>query len=394
MSLPTPNNFYCSQKFTWLSVDLEKRLSYSCCAAAPERLKIEWLKNNPGKLFDTPGLHQDRIDMLENRAVPSCQESCWKAESQGLSSRRTVMKSYKPVPLGIDVTTPQTLNIILGSTCNLTCSYCCKQFSSAWYRDLRDNGPYLDYENRYQLISEDHIAAKLSHRENQNSQGFDVIVDEISRLGPVQEVFITGGEPFLYNQFPDLLNKLDQSQSVNFFTGLGVDTKRLKNQIERIKDRKNIQIVVSAENCGSFYEFNRYGNQYTDFLINLQLLIDSGFSIKFNAVISNLTVHGILEFAQRFKDFSITYNFCNSPDFLGVNVLDDQSKTQLIDLLVDSQIPLAADIVSNLQLPCTDQQKENFSKFLQEFSSRRNLALDIFPSTMLQWLDIKDTHVV
>ena len=43
MTTTTSPTYFCSQKFTWLSVDLEKRLSYSCCAADPDFLNVNVL---------------------------------------------------------------------------------------------------------------------------------------------------------------------------------------------------------------------------------------------------------------------------------------------------------------------------------------------------------------
>jgi molybdenum cofactor biosynthesis enzyme MoaA len=385
-----PVDFYCSQKFTWLSVDLEKRLSYSCCSATPEKLDINWLQKNPGELFNTPGLHQDRIDMLNNRPVSSCHETCWKPESKGLASRRTVMKSHVPTHNNINEKAPTHLNIILGSTCNMTCSYCCKQYSSSWYRDIKDNGAYFDNQDRYQLVAIDHVLAKTSHSEYFNSSGTKTLIQEISKLGQAQEVHITGGEPFLYNEFPDLLNCIDRSSLVSFYTGLGVNTKRLQKQLAYIKSKNNLQVVVSAENCGKSYEFNRYGNNYNVFLDNLKLLTDSGFSVKFNSVVSNLTVFGLAEFAETFKNVPVTYQLCNDPDFLAVNVLDDDSKEKLICILEQSSIPIRDTIIQNMSVKPTQEQHRNCSKYVKEFALRRNLDLDIFPNTMLEWLN----HVV
>jgi len=388
MSADSTTNFYCSQKFTWLSVDVEKHLSYSCCTAIPEKLDINWLKNNPGNIFNTPGLHQDRIDMLTNQPVASCSESCWKPESKGLASRRTKLKSHTYIDRGPDTTSPTDLNLQLGSTCNLTCSYCCKQYSSAWYKDIDQQGPYLDYENRYKLIPEDRLVRKISQHDLQESDTFQVLINEMTKLDQVERITVSGGEPFLYNQFPDLLNTFDRAPSVIFYTGLGVDHKRLAKQISRIHIRNNLQVVVSAENCGNLYEFNRYSNTYENFLRNLEILVSAGFNITFNSVLSNLTLFGILEFAETFSQYPIVYSFCNSPDFLAVNVLDDSSKSALIDLFNQVRISESDLLISSLQQPCTDTQKKQFAQFLIEFSRRRNLSLDIFPTSMLKWLEI------
>jgi molybdenum cofactor biosynthesis enzyme MoaA len=216
-----------------------------------------------------------------------------------------------------------------------------------WYRDLKENGSYFDNQDRFQLVPIDHIVSKLSHREYFESPGVNTINKEIAQLGPIEEVEFSGGEPFLYNEFPKLLNNFDCASYISFYTGLGVDTNRLKKQINQIKQRENLQIYVSAETCGKLYEFNRYGNSYEIFLTNLKLLIDAGFSIKFNSVISNLTVLGFVDFVNRFKDIPVKFQFCNDPNFLAVNVLDDNTKKKLINILNNSEINLCNEIISN-----------------------------------------------
>jgi hypothetical protein len=370
---------------------LEKRLSYSCCSAIPEKLDINWIKQNPGQIFNTPGLHQDRVDMLNNKPVDSCYDACWKPEQDGLHSRRTVMKSYIPIYSDVDQLTPILLDIILGSTCNLTCSYCCKQYSSAWYRDIDKNGPYFDH-NRYNINSVDKIISKISHSEHQSSSGSIVLMDEIKKLDQIEEIRVLGGEPFLYNEFPDILNNANPQKCVSFHTGLGVNNTRLQNQINRITPRENLIVHVSAENCDDFYEFNRYGNSYNNFLDNLKLLIDSGFSIKFNSVVSNLTIFGLAKFNETFQHIHINYQFCNDPEFLRVNILDDTSKEQLIEALKHTQIECRDLIISNIKQPCSEESKIQCAHYLKEFSSRRDLDLDIFPEHFLQWLGL--SHVV
>ena len=380
-------NFYCSQKFTDLTVDLEKRLLYSCCSATPEKLDINWIKQNPGQIFNTPGLHQDRIDMLDNKPVDSCRDACWKPEQDGLHSRRTVMKGYIPIHSDVDQLSPILLDIIIGSTCNLTCSYCCKQYSSAWYRDIDNNGPYFD-DDRYNINSVDKIISKISHGEHQTMPGTIALMYEIKKLDQVEEIRVLGGEPFLYNEFPDILNNVNPQKYVSFHTGLGVNNTRLQNLINRITPRENLIVHVSAENCDEFYEFNRYGNSYNNFLDNLKLLVDTGFSVRFNSVVSNLTIFGLPKFAETFHDVPVNYQFCNSPEFLRVNVLDNTSKEHLIHVLESTQIERRDLIISNIKQPCSEESKMQCSHYLKEFASRRDLNLDIFPEHFLQWLGL------
>jgi len=186
------------------------------------------------------------------------------------------------------------------------------------------------------------------------------------------------------------LEKTPPSVEIVLYTGLGVNHSRLIKQINKIKHIPNLKIIVSAENVDNFYEFNRHGNTYQNFESNLQLLIDSGFIITFLSIISNLTVFGLTEFANKYEHFNIDYDYCHDPDYLGVHVLDDISKEKLIQSLQSSNIAVKNEIIQSLSIDCTQEQQKNCSIFVKEFASRRNLDLKIFPNSMLQWLE----HVV
>jgi wyosine [tRNA(Phe)-imidazoG37] synthetase (radical SAM superfamily) len=385
--LDQSNNFYCSQKFTWLSVDLEKKLLQSCCAAVPEKIDVTWLKQNPGQIFNTPLLLTERQQMLKNEPVSSCYQACWKSEAENLPSRRLLMGSAERTHTEIIVNGPETLNINLGRTCNLTCSYCCKHFSSAWLRDVDEHGPYLD-NPRFILTPQEKLLSRLSQAEIQDSDGYQLITSEINKFKNIKEITISGGEPFLYNKLPELINGMTDVDKVYLTTGLGVNNKRFQKIVKKITNKANLLVTASAENCDKFYEFNRYGNSWATFTDNLNCLTDNGFQTGFTLVISNLTVFGLVEFLTRFKDSHKFYIYCNDPGFLKVNVLDPDTKKMIVDLIGNSDISIKQELISAIDQPCTEQQRQDLSVYLKEFTLRRNLELDIFPKTMLQWLNL------
>lgn len=379
------NNFYCSQKFTWLTVDFEKKLLQSCCNAYPENIDFAWLRTNPGNLFASKNLRQERQHMLDNIAVSSCQTSCWVPESKGLESRRTQFKTYHITHNDVQTREPEWLNIILGSTCNLACTYCCKQYSTAWTREIEKFGPYFE-DPRFSLVPLDAELAKISHNDHRSTEEFDILLNEISNFKKLKNIVITGGEPLLYNSFPDLVN-IVTADNVYFYTGLGVNTTRLVKQLHRLRRNGNISAIVSAENCDKLYEFNRFGNSYDQFCKNLDIL-QQYFSVQFSPVVSNLTIHGLVEFEEKFSTYVKHYNYCNDPDYLSVNVLDDETKRDIMTRLTNSDIAIKDQIAASISVRCTESQRQQFASYLSQLSRKRNLALDTFPTSMLKWLKL------
>jgi hypothetical protein len=144
---------------------------------------------------------------------------------------------------------------------------------------------------------------------------------------------------------------------------------------------------VSAENITDLYEFNRYGNTWTQFLTNLDLAQQSGHQVRFQSVLSNLTVFGLIEFAEYFQDIPITYLMCSDPDYLGSNVLDENSKQYLTEQIKNSQLGDKQNILNTLNQEVTVEQRLNFSLYIKEFAQRRNLDLSIFPKHFVAWIN-------
>ena len=364
--------YYCSQKFWWLTVEPERRSMTSCCAASTQKIDLDWLRNNPGQLFNDPNLLHERQQMLDNKPPSSCEDSCWQAERIGLPSLRTLMKSDIKTHLDI-VSSPTVLHINLGSDCNLTCSYCCKQYSTAWLRDIDKNGAYLD-DPRFHINNNDRIVLKLGQKKVKSSESYELIINEIKKIKTVNRIEISGGEPLLYNDLDQLVQSL--SGPINIYTGLGVDSKRLKRILDTLPE--TITFSISAENTGKLYEFNRYGNTWNNFLTNLDLVLQK-FDYKFAMVLSNLTIHGMEDFRKNVGTSKDTMNYCNDPIYLSASVLDPESKT-----MYQHTLPDLSTTISNAYSP---QQKQNLKNYIHYFVKNRNLDLNIFPKHFISWMN-------
>lgn len=389
---PDRANFYCSQKFWWLSIDLSKRLTLSCCSADPAAIDLGWIKKNPGQMFNTPQLQAERTMMLNNQPVASCQTTCWQPESVGLPSRRTVMKSNVMAETEIH-SVPRVLNIMVGNDCNMHCVYCCKQYSSAWMRDLVKNGPYqLDTtDNRYTINNVDRVLFKLGQKQLGSAAPTQQLLDEIKVLlqsvdADSMHVEISGGEPFLYLGLADLVKSIPKHITIRIVTGLGVAPSRFAQELEKLP-LDQIEIAVSAENIDKFYEFSRNGNTWTQFNKNILLLQDKKVSYQFFSVVSNLTIHGLVDFIKYAGDTPMGYNFCNDPSFLCVNVLDPTSKNRVLEIVDQLPDRLSQLLKKSIMVEPTEQQRLNLKNYVNEFSVRQSVSLEIFPESFLEWIN-------
>lgn len=373
------DKYYCSQKFWWLSVYPERKIISSCCAASPQTIDIPWLKDNPGRLFNTQKLQQERQQMLSGSRLESCEASCWRAEDSGVISRRLEMESNQRTHTSVEAS-PTTLNIVLGSDCNLTCVYCCKQYSTAWYRDIKNNGPYFNDE-RFTINIADRAIESLGQAKIKSSDFFQQILDECKQFQNLDKVYISGGEPFLYNGLPELIKSL--SGKIEIYTGLGVDNSRLERILDNIP--KDVTLVISAETTDKYYELVRFGNTFDKFQHNLNSINQRGIPYKFSSVLSNLTIFDFQNFQRMFADYNINIQFCTDPDYLSVNVLDDTSRQTFLD--TDFGIHTNS-IHTSLTATATADQQENFSTYIKSFLDRRNLSATIYPKHFTSWAGI------
>lgn len=351
----------------------------SCCVADTISISPQLLADNAQNIFNIPQLVDEREQMLAGTAVASCKRACWDVEAAGLPSTRLIRQTDKCTHTNVRADV-EMLHIVLGTDCKLTCSYCCKQYSTAWLHDIKNNGPYLA-EDRYTLNADDSIVLKLGQKTIKSSSVYQNILDSVINLPTITRVQITGGEPFLYNGLPELLGKL--TAKVELFTGLGVNNNRFKRIIEQLP-KQNLTLVISAENTGALYEFNRNGNTYENFLKNLDTIRQAGIDYHFATVVSNITLPGLKQFQDEFGTERDFVNVCYDPVYLKPAVMDAKSK-QVVNETVYKYHDAAIKQAVNGEY--TEQDRQNLVTYINEFALRRKLDMSIFPAHFVSWLN-------
>lgn len=385
-------SYYCSIKFKFLKIDLQAKTTYNCHASAAHIVNFDWLKQNQGQLFNTPTNVNERLQMLANQRNVSCEQNCWRAEDIGAVSPRLFQNGVNRThedPL----TPPEIIDLTIGHACNLTCSYCCKEFSTAWRRDIVDNGNY-DIESddgRFQANNKDRLLLKISQPELKSTQHYQDLLNEIKLAAPtLKKLIITGGEPLLDNRLLEIVEQvsLASNAKLDIYTGLGVNLTRFTNIISKLSKINNLTLIVSAENTKRFLEFNRYGIQYLEFVEKINLIKAAGIKLHFHSTITNLTIFGFNEFYQEFNDIKIKLTFAYQPYMMAPHVLDLKSKEQITKDIVNLPDNMQTQILQSIKQEPSDLERMNIKKFVQEFSKRRDLDLSIFPVNFLKWMEL------
>lgn len=386
-------DYYCSVKFKYLKIDLESKTTYNCHASRPHPVDFAWLSKNTGQIFNIPVNVHERQQMLINERNSSCEQNCWPAEDAGAISPRLYqsgdIKSHsEPVVL------PETIDLTIGGDCNLTCSYCSKEYSSAWRRDIANNGQYLltNKSDRFQLNNKDRILLNISQQQLKSTKQYQQLLTEIKLVAPtLKNLIITGGEPFLDNQLFDILPDLNLSPetTIEIYTGLGVSKSRFTTILSKLESIPNLLLIVSAENTKKFLEFNRYGVKWDEVIAKIDLIKDKKINFKFHSTISNLTIFDFVNFYNTFKNEKITLTFAYQPGIMMPYVLDNDSKEQIKQDILSLPMEMQRAITHSIKETPTEDQKINSRIFLQEFTRRRsNLDINIFPKSFLKWLGL------
>lgn len=392
--MTTDRDYYCRNKFTFLKIDVEQKSTYNCHAAVPHAIDIKWLQKNPGNLFNTDINVSERKLMLENKRNSSCEQNCYRAEDVGAVGPRILEGG--PVRTHFDpIATPEWIDINLTSDCNLTCTYCSKVYSTAWRQDLVKHGNYIELDNsaHHKLMSMDKVVSKLSQSEKKQSAQTEIILDEFVLLSKTtKNIAITGGEPLLNNSLFELIELVKDVPIIKIFSGLGLSQQRFDKIIDKLQHYPNVLICISAENVGDLYEFNRYGTSWQDTKLMLEKIKSTMPTMPMlHSTLSCLTIHGFPEFLNQYSDWTREIDVVHVPTFMPINVVDDESKEKIIQDLHKHEFKNKDYIISSLKIDPTEQQRQHLKSFLQQFSVRRSLNLNIFPESFLKWLDI---HVV
>lgn len=388
-------DYYCNFKFKFLKLDLTKTTIYTCDAARPTAIDIKWLKQNPGQSFNNPVTVQDRRFMLQNIRNPNCEQNCWPAEDKGSVSPRLNRCGNSKTHTDI-MQNPEIIDLTTNSECNLTCSYCCKEYSSSWRKDIIDNGDYkiTGLADRYMLTNKDRILAKCSQNEVRMSNNYQLLLNEIRLYAPtLKKLIVTGGEPLLDNHLVDSLDSLPLNPDIEFnlFSGLGLSMSRFVKLLHKLQSLshkyKHFSMKISAESTGKFYEFNRYGNNWLDFQEKISLLQQHGIKFDFHGVISNLTLFGYSDFSRMFRDTGFTIDFLHQPHMLSAHVLDNVTKNMLREHITKLDDPNVSSLLKSMDPTPTEMERLNLREFLLEFVRRRpDLSLTIFPESFTQWI--------
>lgn len=199
--LSTISESFCTVKWKHATVNLSSGAVKSCCHLPFRKIELENNENGL-QLHDTVEDRVERSMMLKGEKPKNC-SYCWWIEERGHFSDRITWSSkswMSPYTLNVaqaqnpDAQSPSWLELNFSNVCNLKCSYCSPIFSSKWFQEIKEFGPYPTDpgHNDIDFLQGVELNEKFDNTElmNQFWPWFKNCYQNLRLLK------ITGGEPF------------------------------------------------------------------------------------------------------------------------------------------------------------------------------------------------------
>jgi len=322
---------FCLAKWHHTTIYLQTGQTHSCYHPPPHEIPMDELASNPSVLHNTPEKKDQRRLMLEGKKPAGCQY-CWSIEAMGsdyISDRKErnhsiyTPKRFHDIKMSKwdDNHNPEYIEISFGNECNFKCGYCHPKHSSAYYKEIKDFGPYDMVKNHRNDIDWFEIYEEDT---NPYVKAWWEWWPEVRKT--LNILRITGGEPLLqkstWRLFDDIaVNPLPHIE-LNINSNLGakpVLIDRLTTKVNGLLAEKKIRsfsLFTSMDTWGKPAEYIRTGldlevweRNLTTYLTKTDLPIT--FMITFNILtVTNFKslLEKILEWRVKFKSEVYTAN--------------------------------------------------------------------------------------
>jgi organic radical activating enzyme len=360
--LDTKSASFCAAKWYNATIWLGSGQTTSCHHPPAHAIDDIAIKTNPSAIHNTNQKKQDRAQMLAGERPPGC-EYCWKIEDMGRDSISDRVYKSKIYPVEAldeaykttyqDDVNLRTLEIAFDRTCQFACSYCNPAFSTTWVNDIKRDGPYerlvSDGRNHF---THTHDSSQL-YRFGETNPYVEAFFKwwETDLHQTLQELRITGGEPLMSGETWKLIdwfkdNKGRSTTKLAINSNLGMDSIKLQEFIEKVKDIPHLEIYTSMEAIDGQAEYIRDGLDYSQWMHNVQELLehDSIKAVHCMCTINALcldSLDNLLDQLVKLKQVygrervSFTLNILRFPSFQSPLVLPDKLRTQYKDRLQD-----------------------------------------------------------
>jgi radical SAM protein with 4Fe4S-binding SPASM domain len=249
--------------------------------------------------------------------------------------------------------------------CNLACLHCHGGFSSKWVIEAKKIREFTiskqfdpETENRlltqYRSFTELTDTTRYQPTSNMHVPDVDLVVDNLKQLdlSNLKMAIFKGGEPLLNAETVAVLEYLDE---LDLLSGIKVSistngTYINKTIVNLLRKCKHVQFLISVDGVGELFNYIRYGDAKFDDIEKVLAVVNQlrNTDILFNNTAMNYNAFNLLEIRDWAIEMSNKYdrvspnvgfnNFVQSPNYLSMSTLDDDTRAYLIKYYTENSI--------------------------------------------------------
>ena len=428
--IDTKSASFCGAKWYNATTWLGSGTTASCHHPPAHKIPLEEIQEDYTAIHNTKHKKEMRR-MMQTGERPSECEYCWKMEDMkkdAVSDRTFKSIIYTDEELEAAYRADwnksvnlKTFEIAFDRVCNLACSYCNASFSTTWAKDINNNGEYKnlvsdgagafrqngDWTQPYKNDEDNpYIQAFWKWWENGLSESLD-------------ELRITGGEPLMSGNTWKLLDWFEaQDTDMRFAINSNLIAKPeiIDKLIKKANGIKKFHIYTSCEAVGAQAEYIRDGLDYTQWLTNVQrILNETNAELHIMMTINSLCLFSITEFLDQVyalktanRKPTVSLNLLRFPSFqspLALPVhIKDYCHSKLSNWYADNKdkplwneherasIERLIDYLVTVDAPHRRTSNpitlwRDFKTFYAQYDVRRNKNITVFPKILIDWID-------
>ena len=219
------------------------------------------------------------------------------------------------------------------NVCNFRCRTCGPDLSSGWYDD------------QIKMWGSSTTPKALIHVNDNSVENIFDYVDEF--INDVEEIYFAGGESLLMDEHYLILEKLIEVGNTKCRIKYNTNFSKLKFKNWNVIDlwnqfpKDNVEVYASLDAIGPVAEYVRKGTNWKVIEENIKLALENDINIFVNSTVSLLTIFEMPKFIDRMLELGILINrfqmnnVLTSPDIYNINILPDDLKEKLINVLND-----------------------------------------------------------
>jgi len=286
----------------WIHVNASISGKYRpCCNSDAEFSKRDY-KQPLNKAFQSKEMKEIRRAMSNGEKPKECRV-CWEREEKGALSFRQTYNTFKFSEF-IDPNATEELKYLdmrFDNQCNLGCRMCDPsssnriQISVDWYHDRN-----MELPNHWKIFTdkypEEHIRELAEKRKR-------YVIENLSTL----RVFkVTGGEPFMSQDFSDVLDRAIESGDCKHIKLLITTngTKFTQKILDKLENFEGLELNISVDGIGPTYDYIRWPFNWDKWAERMESLLEWAEKNKFYKK----------DFVVRTSTLISAYNWLNSAE--------------------------------------------------------------------------------